>query len=780
MKKLVGFDLNGWADRAVRNWQVTPGEDTEIGGPFEFFGGIGGAVVRLDDDIRDHVYMGGMQAVLAPHGRGAGWGDVGNPDHRTQVLKLLQAPEDNIATLASALSALAPGGKATGILSIEDTPEIRETAQEALLKALRVAGMRRGLLVWRPVLSLLSALETGIVSDARKVGIVSHCAQGFSTQVLLLRDDDIPTPERRHVGRLHHSGLGLQSLFDLASKSLQDILGKKTRKVHLDVAQSPWRLALGEPCYSEMLRANNSDWDVLVPPEILTLPTESLPQSIAEHISDCDITIFDTPASGDVELEILGGLRRLVSMPVLAQPKNAVANGALVAARRLQQNEPIYFDFLPQISTIVQDGDGARNEDLIPDNARLRAGEIYRSTKPAMFALQQGTKSLSVFLMKENTERARKAVIDLPSPPKKNIPVALSVEQSPASGRARLTLISEGFSAPLIVNWEAAEEQEENWQAIIESQQPTLPTVPNRLVRPCGMESWKDQPHSDGLAILLERNLDAPRINWKELADKLSARPEGKHAISSDGELPDMLRHTARENLDKIVYRAEADSRDRLDGGRRVNNEALRFLTWLSHLCPQWIVKPMLDALIVAEPRYTFGVDRVSPTLLLQGIGRTSTLYSDQRRAFEYLLKLPPDCWKKDQIACASFLLSRNDSTPKILSRENVEFLADIVVSNMKNSLIDPNYSAAYFYTPFLLVGLLRWRLKEPLALVAETDTVADEWLQITGLVIRNLAKKARSQPKLDQYRILLLDVVEELKGQGTNPNLLLDLESLT
>lgn len=63
---------------------------------------------------------------------------------------------------------------------------------------------------------------------------------------------------------------------------------------------------------------------------------------------------------------------------------------------------------------------------------------------------------------------------------------------------------------------------------------------------------------------------------------------------------------------------------------------------------------------------------------------------------------------------------------------------------------------------------------------MAETDTVADELLQVTGLVIKNLAKKARSQPKLGQYRILLLDVVEELKGQGTNPNLLLDLESLT
>ena len=64
--------------------------------------------------------------------------------------------------------------------------------------------------------------------------------------------------------------------------------------------------------------------------------------------------------------------------------------------------------------------------------------------------------------------------------------------------------------------------------------------------------------------------------------------------------------------------------------------------------------------------------------------------------------------------------------------------------------------------------------------MVAGTDPVADEMLAVTEQTIKDLSSRISGQPQLKKYRDILLDVVKELKGQGTNPNLLLDLEILS
>ena len=104
---------------------------------------------------------------------------------------------------------------------------------------------------------------------------------------------------------------------------------------------------------------------------------------------------------------------------------------------------------------------------------------------------------------------------------------------------------------------------------------------------------------------------------------------------------------------------------------------------------------------------------------------------------------------------------------------------ARIAAERMRSSL-GTQYTSTFIYAPFLLVGILRWRLKKSRALVAGSDSVADEMLAVTEQVIQDISLRIGRQPQLKKYRIILLDVVEELKGQGTNPNLLLDLETMT
>ena len=69
MKKLVGFDLNGWNDFAAKNWLEVPGQETIENVEQIVHGGVGGAVVKVSEATKADVFVGGMQALRAPHGR---------------------------------------------------------------------------------------------------------------------------------------------------------------------------------------------------------------------------------------------------------------------------------------------------------------------------------------------------------------------------------------------------------------------------------------------------------------------------------------------------------------------------------------------------------------------------------------------------------------------------------------------------------------------------------------------------------------------------------------
>ena len=89
MKRLVGFDLNGRRDQAMRNWIEKPGEGETFNDGTLISAGIGGIVVTLGDGAREGDLVGGAQARLAPHGRGGGWGGIGTDARRERVSDLL-------------------------------------------------------------------------------------------------------------------------------------------------------------------------------------------------------------------------------------------------------------------------------------------------------------------------------------------------------------------------------------------------------------------------------------------------------------------------------------------------------------------------------------------------------------------------------------------------------------------------------------------------------------------------------------------------------------------
>lgn len=777
MRRFVGYDLTGWRDIAARNWLEQPGEETAEGSEQIVSGGIGSVVVRVGEAPGTDGLIGGLQALRAPHGRGGGWGTVGAVDNRERVADLMVVPGDHLAKITAALRAMANPHDATAVLAIPDIG-VFEEEQEALLETLRRLRARRRLLVWRPVLACLVALDRGLLEGAERVGIVSHDARGLTSQRLLMRTDQgLRAPERRRIGRAHPWGAGLAFLLERARGVLGTLSETPTRSDHLASARVLVPFALGESCGPEPVRRANGDWEIIRPPAPATPALPPVPPGLSEDLANCDLVLFDSPTTGPVRQAVLDALGATLP-PVFPLSHEDVARGGLIAAGRIASGQPVYFDFLPQISTIVQDADGARNYDLIPPDAVLPAGRIYQSREPARLGLLPGMDQVRVYLRKQSLDECRLALVPLSVRAERAATVDLHVEQTPAAGRARLTLVSEAFPAPLVVDWSTAEPLEENWESIIESIRPARPTVPNRLVLPCGHEAWDGRTGGDGLRALLIGVQRTGRHQWKQLAGAMSSRPFGRYAISSDGDLPKDLEAEAVTALAAATEAAEDHVRNRLEGTVTASNDSLRFLTWQFHRCPAWIVQPLIEALGAQTGLHVFVQRGPSRQLVYQALGRITSDPVDQRTVFDHLLAQPWTTWNRDLLACAAFLLSRTDTAPTLLDRAEIDAIGRIVAVRNADA-IGGRYNSSYFYAPYLMLGLLRCRLRDPWSLVAGRDPLADDMLVSTERVIDDIRLRFSRDTRIARYRKVLEQCCDELRGEGRNPDILVDVATI-
>lgn len=774
MKKLVGYDLNGWWDKAARNWVVkSDGEEQEVSSSI-VEGGIFGVVVETGAKA-DSGLVGGAQASISPHGLGAGWGAIGASQKRTRVTDLLNA-DPPVGHLTAALKGMSSQA-GFGVASLDDHSETDELLQERLLDALRKAKISTPLLVWRSVLATILAIENGAVSEGHTVGVISQAGAGITLQRLRIRrershGDTVLAPERRSVGKLIRSGWGYDSIA-LRAKEAVIAASSSDRTDHLLWARAHGRLALGLPVETEVLRKNNGDWEVLNPPTSLVFTENSDLPDLRADVEGCDILLLETLAEGRVKDALHSAVSKSIGREVRTLDANAIAEGALLAARRLSRRDPIYFDFLPQISTIVQRRNAVESFDLVDSEETLPAGEVYRSPKPARLAIQAGQDRFSIFLRKETAEFPRKAEVSIGVKVDQTIPVELWVEQSPASGRAKILVHSPKLGHHFQVDWDSATELDQKWDELLDGFQKPAPTIPGRLFLPCGIDAWNDSPRGDGLFTLLQKNVESPVVDWTSLANRLSARPGGKYAISSDGTIPAVVDQASIAMLDRLVDRALNEVRKGLkDGG--IGTQSIRFLTWQFRRCPPDVSNWLLDAWdreVRGHPVFTHGA---SWKLAYQGLGRVASTQNTELQALHKILSKTVDTWKwQKETAAMAFLLSRSETAPKLLVRKDVDRIAKRVLREFEENL-GSTYTR-FQYAPMLLVGLLRWRVVEPFALVEGQDPVADKLVKAVEKTIADLGHRDRARP-LAKYGRILEQVLEELRGEGSNPELLLDI----
>ncbi len=778
MRKLCGYDLNGWRDFGCRNWLVRPDGDEEEVSCSVSHGGICGVVVRVGDG-QDTQFVGGAQAMLAPHGLGAGWGDIGKEENRLKIIDILSDADPKVEVLAKALTGLVPGS-GFGVASIDDEPGSSELLQDRLLKALRKARISSPLLVWRPVLAALYAIETGAVDRPMKIGVLCHSAKGFALQTLQIRMEGIGSsgilaPERSRSGEVLESGWGYAPLLERAHEALRtSAMGGAPQSIAW--AKASGRMILGLPTQAEMLRLDNGDWQMLVPPGSLPLDGLPPPDGLRQAFRNCDLLLFETLSEGVIRERLTTLLAPVFEKPVFALPPDAVAIGAMIGARRYSSQEPVYFDFLPQISTIIQSPEGPESYDLVDPGTTLRAGETFRSPKPAQFAIQAGQERFSIYIRKQTADRPRKVTIRIGAKLSKQTPVDAWVEQRPASGSAKIQLMSSDLAQQFQADWDSAEELPQTWEDLLASFEKPAPTIPSRLILPCGMNVWHDNARGDGLLKIVADQVTRAHVDWKALADKMAARPFGHYALSSDGEFPGEIDEATRTDVHRLIERAMAHVRQRLAGKIDDDNQSLRFLTWLFRLCPPEVTVWLLEAWDQQVRGHRLMTHGSHWKLAYQGLGRIVSKGSHEQQAIHTILRKRIDEWTwQRETAAMAFMLSRSDTAPRALSRKDVERIARRVILEFKDN-IGSNYNR-FQYAPFLLVGLLRWRLVEPFALVAGHDPTADGLMRAVEITLKDLNIPSRAKAKA-KYGRILEQVVEELAGSGTNPDLLLDIAS--
>ncbi|KQZ57382.1 hypothetical protein [Ensifer sp. Root558] len=776
MKKLCGYDLNGWRDTAARNWVILPdGDEKEV--PLAIVeGGVFGVVVETGAKAEGGL-VGGAQAAIAPHGLGTGWGTIGASEKRFSVAELLTG-DPAVVHLTAALKGMSSFA-GFGVASLDDHSDTSEVLQERLLTALRKAKIATPLLVWRSVLATLFAIEDGTLTEDQTVGVISHVSDGLTVQRLRIRrershGDTVLAPERKSVGKLIRSDWGYRSLAKQAKEAVI-AASSSDRTDHLNWARANGRLALGIPAEPEVVRRSNGDWEILKPPVSMDISRISDLPSLSAEIAGCDVLLLETLSHGAVRRALHSAVTKSVGRDIHMLTENSVAEGALYAAQRLSKRDPVYFDFLPQISTIVQRRGAAENFDLVDSEETLPAGEVYRSPKPARLAIQAGQDRFSIFLKKEMAELPRKAQVIIGVKVDKTIPVELWVEQSPASGRAKILVQSQKLGHQFHVDWDGASELNQQWDELLEGFKKPAPTIPGRLVLACGIDAWNDSPRGDGLFTLLEKNVDRAVVDWTALANRLSARPGGKYAISSDGAIPSEVDAGSISRLDRLVERALDEVRHGLKGGG-TGTQSFRFLTWQFRRCPAEVSGWLLDAWdkeVRGHPILTQGAHW---KLAYQGLGRVASNQNIELQAIHKVLGKTIDVWKwQKETAAMAFLLSRSETAPRLLTRKDVERIAKRVLREFEENL-GSTYTR-FQYAPMLLVGLLRWRVVEPFALVEGQDPIADKLARSVEKTIRDLRHKDRARPQAKYVRILE-QVLDELRGEGSNPELLLDIYS--
>jgi hypothetical protein len=579
MSVVGGLDLNGAWD-----WAALSGGSGSDGTPLEprlNSGGINGSVIQLYDDNQ---LVGGPQAELAPHGRGPGWGKIGDAAYRTQVRHVLAqivadtvSEDTSVSKLHAVVDALA-GDADSLVCAVPDHPGFGEANRQALLDALRARQRGSVNLIWRPIATLLGWLA---VSEATRqdspfqedmpVCVVSLMPDGVRVAGARLkaykgRDRSIWVPERRQPGVLLGGAYAGAELARRHAETLARQVEQDPAEV-FNVMTAPWRAAMNQPGGETVVRLANRSWRRLksidAQSDFAELPAPD--RHALDRIQAAQHVVVDGPFSANEawRQHVLAALgvnesdRRIH----FAGPTTA-ALGCREAGERMGAGEPPYYDFLPQLEINALKDNEEQFVDLIGKDQRAVGGKPFVGEPDAKFAINAGAQELTFYLIKEDFDRPRRAVHALPESPSEDHPINVTVRQTPGQGYARVEISSSSYTplrdTPLVLDWDQMEVLEIDRETLLQELRDYSGIgYPDTYNLPGHALHWDPDHPSGSLADLLSQYADTPDITQSStpneiynlistLADRIVARQSPFFAAKARG----------KNHTDKALYQA--------------------------------------------------------------------------------------------------------------------------------------------------------------------------------------------------------------------------------
>lgn len=788
VRRWIGVDINGWRDFAARDWTLEEDDPALSDKTIHLVdGGSGSVVVRLEDGS----WVGGPQAALAPHGRGGGWGKVGEPARRCSVgllLSDLQGGGDSWAAPAAAVvKALSPGAHDV-MLAVPDVALFDEAVRGRLLAMMRKHVRLRAQLTPRGVALFHGAADTGW-ETGRKVRLVIHDAEGLEIQHLTLRDaDGFPghrAPERLGYGVVASPLCGLKALGSGAERQVRSV-NPRLAEGDCEQTRLPLALLFGEAARGdgEALRNASGDWVQVSAPE-LDLNELFAPDCVDPCEVEADLTILCTPLGGaaGARLEALararfGELRRVEA--------SAIARGALICGRLKQRDLPHYLDRLEPISLAVNATGGPRWEPLIPTDRNVPANREYVSDPMDGFIWPAGGKEIEFYVLKGESEvrhwRAMKE--DTPDAPAR---VSLRLRQTPGQSWARLRIGSDDWpslgEAPIELDWERLAPEGRTPEAILAELERPKVVVPERIIEPANIGLWDGSLVNPGVEAALS---SGEEDLYRALARVWSGFVPGGESygksrpISTDGELPASLSPSLAEHFEARLQHLANQLIEEVTGGRTpTSSRPLLCLTWSFTKCPEPVVDLLLEAFDALVDRKDHPILRWrgASVTVQAGLGRVVRGETRIRRMLHTLSAM--ETWSAASRGALSYVLSRRADAPQSLWLGRVNEFAERLTEDLAGLIKEKRLATDFKYILMTLVGLLRFRAIDPNALTASSSKIARILSKRLESAKTMLETDPRGFAQTKQKIDILDELIAMLSGEGGDANLLLRIEAL-
>ncbi len=813
--KLCGIDLNGLHDLAARSWSTSvenerdTGEKNNDADCFIVDGGSAGVAVMVGEKVPRMVA--GPQAAFAPHGRGGGWGSIGEAGRRCRIVDALKETEHERGLLeglgrrsiVAAVELFAQDAD-IAVFGIPDNGRLLELQQSALLSALQETRAKRFELIWRPVvlcLGLLHRVErirNGQEHDL-SIAVLSDMRDSLHFTKLELvkrewRGRYILAPRRRQRGADAAWSGSWGARVGAALKAVQAANPDVDVKTIEQQSRLPFDIATGRETRKEIVRDESGRWIEIGIPTGHVHRERALPSQAVDTMEDADVIVLDTPG----EVQGAGFLKQSVrsSVPedlvlIEAEPDTA-ARGALEAAGRLARHEPPWFDFLPGIAvTVIRTNGCAEFQDLIPAGEdTVPAGEPYRCLEPPSYRIRRGLTKLEIYLEKEDEAQLRKWSAPFELPPERDVDVSLRLEQRPTQGWARVEMTSEQWSRlrnrPLRLDWSALPFEKRSREELLDDLNRSL-DYPDRIVYQAHASHWERGTEKH----LLHADREALYNFFRS-----SSPPDGtkgkRFPLDTDGRLPDALTKERQEEieglLESMLERLANDLDRHIRSGevpRGLSRSPSRLFlpaTWCFLRCPEQIRKRLISA-VVNDP-VSGGTSARKPPLIRNPGGPSAVYHSlarclDRRSEIETVLdkvlRIPVRTFNQNHLACVSGLVSRRDTTIELLDHNSawLDRAVEWTCEGICRFVTGARKHVFYTYALLLCGGLLRVRQIRPAFLTLGEDENAKRIMRLL-----EQAKGRTTNLRLFALRRQTEETAEYIEGHGTNRNLLMEIDS--